>query len=372
MANRLMDLWRQMGVVGAPQAPMGMDGIPPDMVAAARNQAQLGVGAQLMAAGFARTPAERSAAISGIADAGDMSRPLYNMAQARLMATPKERALDTSIVEADGRQLLVNNQTGEVIRDLGAAKQGGGNGVNVINMMPGDKKFSEKQAELAATREGTLMEEANAATAKLGKLGAIQSVNAMMEGGTFAQYKGQAVAILKSLGANDQFIGEFTGLDPRLPEQQQIMQKMVAELVVGSIGPGGFPAQNFSNADREFLEKMFPQINGQPWANDLVIEALKRTEEFKIRRAQDWDEYAAEAEANGQNPSYRLWERGFRQRILEEEKQGITLFGDIKTQIEERYQNPPAAPSAPAAPAQPKTSGTIIVNGKAIPYSTGH
>lgn len=353
--NPFLRTLQNMGLYNpnAPQEPQGFDGIPLEIVQAARAQSLTGVGSQLLAAGMAGTPAGRAQALAGISDAADMSRPLYNMAQARLMATPKPKELDQVIEQIGDRMMLVNRQTGEM-KDLGAAPAGSGsNGINITNMMPGDKKFDEEQAKLAAAREGTLMDEANAASAKLGKLNAIQAVNGMMQGGTFAEYKGQAVAMLKSLGANEQFIGEFTGLDPRLPEQQQIMQKMVAELVVGSIGPGGFPAQNFSNADREFLEKMFPQINGQPWANDLVIEALKRTEEFKIRRAEDWDNYAAEAEASGQTPSYRLWERGFRQRILEEEKAGKTLFGDIKTEIEKRYSTQggvgggsPASPGA--------------------------
>jgi hypothetical protein len=322
--NPFLNTLQALGLYGnvAP-APTNIEGIPPEMMNMARSQALTGVGGQLLAAGFSRDPRARAEALAGMSQASDVSRPLYNMAQARLMSMPKERELRTATEEVDGRILLINLETGETIQDLGAAPARK-DGTVVNNILPGDKKYAEVQATLAAEREGTLIAGANEASGKLGKLNAIQAVNGMMEGGTFAEYKGQAIGMLKAFGANEDFIADFTGLDPRLPEQQQIMQKMVAELVVGSIGPGGFPAQNFSNADREFLEKMFPQINGQPWANDLVIEALKRTEQFKIRRAQDWDNYAAEAEAAGQTPSYRLWERDFRNRIAEEEANGQT------------------------------------------------
>lgn len=127
MANAFLDRLRAMGLYGSNAAPMaGMEGIPPEMLEAAQRQSRLGIGAQLMAAGFARDPRARAEAIAGIGDAADISRPLYNMAQAKLMATPRERETRTDIVESDGRLLLIDLSTGEVIRDVGPAPNRGG------------------------------------------------------------------------------------------------------------------------------------------------------------------------------------------------------------------------------------------------------
>lgn len=101
-------------------------GLPDEMVAAARQQAMMGMGSQLLAAAAARDSRARSAALAGLAEAGDMSRPLYNMAQAKLMASPRERETRTAIADVDGRRALIDMTTGEVIRDMGPVQSEAG------------------------------------------------------------------------------------------------------------------------------------------------------------------------------------------------------------------------------------------------------
>lgn len=113
------------------QAPMPNPyGLPDEMVAAARQQAIAGMGSQLLAAAVARDSRARSAALAGLGEAADMSRPLYNMAQAKLMATPRERETRSQLVDVNGRTQLVDMDTGDLIKDLGAAEQGGGSSSN--------------------------------------------------------------------------------------------------------------------------------------------------------------------------------------------------------------------------------------------------
>lgn len=127
-----IDVLRNFGLYGGAEGGQPMPnpyGLPDEMVAAARQQSMMGVGSQLLAAAMARDPRTRSAALAGIGDAADMSRPLYNMAQAKLMATPRERETRTAIADVDGRSALINMETGEVIQDLGAANtRGSGSG----------------------------------------------------------------------------------------------------------------------------------------------------------------------------------------------------------------------------------------------------
>lgn len=115
---------------GAAQPGPNPYGLPDEMVQAARSQTMLGIGGQLLGAAVSRDPRARAAALAGLGDAADMSRPLYNMAQARLMAAPKERETRTDTVEVDGRLKLIDMATGGEIADLGAAPalRGGGGG----------------------------------------------------------------------------------------------------------------------------------------------------------------------------------------------------------------------------------------------------
>lgn len=131
MANQFLNTLQAMGLYNPnPVAQPQMEGIPPEMLAYAKNQSLMGVGSQLLAAGFARGPNARAQALSGIADAADISKPLYNMAQAKLMATPKPVQANTSIETVGDRLWLIDNDTGDMVKDIGPApvKQGGGDG----------------------------------------------------------------------------------------------------------------------------------------------------------------------------------------------------------------------------------------------------
>ena len=66
--------------------------------------------------------------------------------------------LDTEIVEANGRKLLINSQTGEVIRDVGSGKvTGGGSGGGGLSLgADGEVDLSKLSAEAQAIIAGTL------------------------------------------------------------------------------------------------------------------------------------------------------------------------------------------------------------------------
>ena len=141
MANRFLNTLQSLGLYNAGPAlpPQAFGDIDPAIMDMARAQSLTGIGGQLMAAGFARDPRARAEALSGISDAADMSRPIYNLAQAKLMAAPKPRDLQTEIIEiidenGNPRKILVNSQTGEQIRDLGPAPVSGGRGAGDRNL----------------------------------------------------------------------------------------------------------------------------------------------------------------------------------------------------------------------------------------------
>lgn len=336
MANPFLNTLQALGLYGnvAPAQPY-MEGIPPEMLAAARNQAQLGIGSQLMAAGFARGPNARAQAIAGLADAGDMSRPLYNMAQAKLMATPRERETRTATEEVGGRLLLIDMDTGETIRDLGPAPARAKDGGININMGPNESKFADERGKALSARLTTFEDGAIAAPEKIGRLETLGQILDGIEQGMFAEQQGQIVSALTALGAPAQAIETLTGLDPNLPASQQAAKKIIAEMTMAQIGPGGFPAQNFSNADLQFLRDGQVSINALPEANRLRIKMGIIVEQAKMDANAAWEEYSARAaeQGIGEGEAFQQFQRDYRRHLEEKAARGESYFADLKEEI---------------------------------------
>lgn len=331
---RSFGLYGQQGGAAAPN-PYGL---PDEMVGAARSQSLMGLGGQLLAASVARDPRARAEAFGGMADAADMSRPLYNMAQAKLMATPKERETRTATEEIDGRIKLINMETGAVIQDLGAAPAKGNSGLTVNNVLPGggdEDEFQKKRAGTLAARLDTFEEGANNAPMKIGQLQTLSDILSGIEQGTFAEQKGMIVSTLQSMGAPDWAVERLTGLDPNLPGSQQAAKKIIAEMTISQIGPGGFPAQNFSNADLQFLRESQVSLNALPEANALRIKMGMIAEQAKMDAAIAWREYKTIAREQGipEGDAFEMFQEEYRQTLDERAKAGETYFGGLKEEI---------------------------------------
>lgn len=86
-------------------------------------------------------------------DAGISINDSYETIQQKIMSSPSYNAggeLDTQVITANGRQLLVNTQTGEVIQDFGGAYKtsgGGGSGSGGSSRTSTEKPLSTNQIE---------------------------------------------------------------------------------------------------------------------------------------------------------------------------------------------------------------------------------
>ena len=96
-------------------------------------------------------------------------------------------------------------------------------------------------------------------------------------------------------------------------------------MVLGKIGSGGMPANNFSDSDRRFLSDIFPKITNEPGANKIAVEVLRRVEMRNAEKAQAWDSYSEQSAQQGKHPSYEEFDRMFRRRV-----QGQDMFKDIQ------------------------------------------
>jgi hypothetical protein len=123
------------------------------------------------------------------------------------------------------------------------------------------------------------------------------------------------------------------GIDPNLPILSEVGQSTMAQSVVQMIGSGGFPANNFSDADRKFLQSIPAGISNQPGSNELLSDIAERVAQRKFDKANAW----ADARANKQ--SYEEFERDWRKKVSQED-----MFGDIRQKIQGMQAGQVSAP----------------------------
>jgi hypothetical protein len=88
----------------------------------------------------------------------------------------------------------------------------------------------------------------------------------------------------KAIGLPDETLSTL-GIDPKMPGNVQSINAITSRMVVDMIGAGGFPANNFSDADREFLISTVPRLANEPRGNALIIEAARRAAQVDIEKA---------------------------------------------------------------------------------------
>lgn len=93
----------------------------------------------------------------------------------------------------------------------------------------------------------------------------------------------------QQLGIPDSMLPQ--GLNRQATASAEEMRALTGQMLRDAIGPGGFPAQNFSNADREMLERSLASIGNTPEGNRQIIQNLRAAEQRNLEVAQalrDW------------------------------------------------------------------------------------
>jgi hypothetical protein len=185
---------------------------------------------------------------------------------------------------------------------------------------------------------------------EIAKLNLTERIAGNIATGKWADVKGSIVAGAKALGISDDAIRSISGLDPNLPAAQQQLTSIFSSLTIGLLGPGGFPTNNFSNKDLEFLNNIYPRITDEPEAIKLKIEVMRRIERQKADKASEWRTYQKRERDAGRKPSFYDFEQDYLSKLNDLAKDGKDVFSDLIPRI-------PAAATGGARPAAP-LSGT--------------
>lgn len=219
--------------------------------------------------------------------------------------------------------------------------------------LEGETAESKKIGESAGTRAGETMAAASSASKQLMRLGQIEAIMKNVETGRLQPNRMSIAAIGKSMGVDDKFL-EGIGLDPKGVGDAQALNAISGRMLVDMIGSGGFPANNFSNTDREFLTGTLPSLANDPRANSLLLEVAKRSAQIDIEKAKGWREW----KRGNPKGSFDDYELEFGDKLASSDR-----FADLAQKAEaltgrQRVVTPPppAARPAPAAAPPPQAA----------------
>lgn len=189
----------------------------------------------------------------------------------------------TQLVEANGRQLLINKETGKLIKDIGAAPERGTR-VSVNVDAKGEESFVKKLGELDASAVGAAMATRDTATAAVNALNKLASLPAdQLITGQFASGRVGVTNLLQTLGL-------ASAADASRLATSQQYQKVAGDVILQTLG--GKLGSGFSNADRDFIASLVPQLETNPEARRKLITFMQEKNQNIIKEATRLETYA--------------------------------------------------------------------------------
>jgi hypothetical protein len=173
-------------------------------------------------------------------------------------------------------------------------------------------------------------------------IGLVRNLLSGIQTGKLAPYQATIGGYMQSVGMDPATFG----INPDMPTTAESVAAITNKMVLGSIGgPGGMPANNFSDADRKFLGATQTQLANRPEANNLILTVGERIADLQQEKAGAW------LEARDRGESYEKFERNWQREIM-----GRNLFADLSSQMPNGQPGvaPPSAPM-PQPPQQAKT-----------------
>lgn len=271
-----------------------------------------------------------------------------------LPAGQREVAKTLLGAELDGMKLTNNQKEYAMYRAEGGTDNftdwlRGNKAAGAINIDQRAETAEAKAAgDAAGKRRGEMFAAAGSAGKTLTNLSRMEGLLNQVSQGKLQPARMNISAWAKSFGLNDE-VAKSLGLDPKGVGSAQAVQSLINESVVGKIGAGGFPANNFSDADREFITKIFPSLGDDPRANKIRIEGARRMAKLDIERAKAFQQFKANPANKGRGfEDFELdWSEKMAQRDVfgDLRREAESIIGAPRDDIGGTISNPGAAPS---------------------------
>lgn len=166
--------------------------------------------------------------------------------------------------------------------------------------MKGEGEAVKARAKAGVEAEVETYKAASSAGQELQQLAALQSRLERLKTGPTAPVARTAAMWAQDLGVSPETLESF-GIPKNFVGDANSFESATASMLVGKLGSGGFPSNNFSNADREFLEKTLPRLSTDPRGNRIMVEAAKRIAMAKIEKAKTYQQWRQVPENKDKN-----------------------------------------------------------------------
>ena len=160
----------------------------------------------------------------------------------------------------------------------------------------GTSTYDQERGKTAAAAIGTLESQAAAAPGELRRLDQMERAMNGFQTGMGAGARMTFGQVAQALGIKDDALPE--GFNKNAIASAEQIQALSGQLLIGQLGSGGFPANNFSDADRAFLERIQPGIERTPQGNRILIGVLRANAQRNAEIGQAWRDWRKQ---NGDN-----------------------------------------------------------------------
>jgi hypothetical protein len=195
-------------------------------------------------------------------------------------------------------------------------------------------------------RANRTVEAASAAQKTLYRINDIEARLKNFQTGKTTPGKVTVGAWAKAIGINEDVL-RAVGLDPNAVGDAQAFEGLTNRMVVDMIGSGGFPANNFSDADRGFLVSVVPQLANDPRANKILMEVARRGAQRDIEKAKAWNQFRKDPANKGM--SFDDFDISWSEKVAQQD-----ILGDLAKEAEALASQPMPAASQDG-PARPQT-----------------
>lgn len=159
-----------------------------------------------------------------------------------------------------------------------------GKPINNMNMPPAEKAEDVAYGTEMGKAAATVHSGARSAETQLAQLDRLDALMQQAKTGKLTPAESTAGAWMQALGIDP----AKAGIDPNAAMVGQGFESIANKMVTGMIGGGGFPANNFSDADRAFLTKTMPQLSNTPEGNQMIMQSMRAEAQRNIEKERLW------------------------------------------------------------------------------------
>lgn len=193
--------------------------------------------------------------------------------------------VETQVVEANGRQVLINKNTGQPIRDLGAAPDRRPLTKVTVNGREEESEFAKQLGKVQAARLGAAYDKRDAALRELKTFEELATLpDNQLISGSLAEPRVEIANFLNTVGLASE-------ADAQKVASSQQFQKLSNDLVLARVKQLGY---NPSDADRKFIEQTIPRLSSSAAARKQLMSFMARVARDVSEEVTAMETYAAD------------------------------------------------------------------------------